>query len=269
MATQSPLVSVLMPNYNGSGYLKAAIESILEQSYQHFEFVIVDDCSTDNSWEIIKEYADRDERIIPIRNEENSGVARSLNHGLQFCKGEWVARMDSDDISHHDRLLNQLDFLHSTDSDVCGCAMTIIDENGVKSGVRHYPAHVDSKEISLESPVAHPTVVFRTDLLHKSGSYNEIFESAEDYELWLRFFRDGAKFVNCNERLYLYRIHSLQVKNLNTKKQLRTTIKVKKLAKNEYGIHFPFTSHMRLLGEQLLTFLPQRLIYKLFRLIKY
>ena len=94
-----PKVSVLMPNYNAWKYISEAIQSILNQDFTDFEFIIIDDCSTDNSWEIIQEFAKKDERIVALRNDENLKICKTLNKGIEIAKWEYIARMDSDDIA--------------------------------------------------------------------------------------------------------------------------------------------------------------------------
>ena len=120
------LISVIMSNYNTpEEYLREAIESILNQTYKNFEFIIIDDCSTDNSLEIIKSY--NDERIVLIENEENIGLTKSINKGLAVAKGEYIARMDADDVSLPQRFEKQINYMNDhTELIVCGSSMELI-----------------------------------------------------------------------------------------------------------------------------------------------
>src|SRR5687768_3299275 len=127
----SPLISVVMPVYNSEKYLSAAIDSILNQTCGDFELLIFDDGSTDDSWKIIKQYAQLDTRIVPFRNDINSGYVVHLNDGVLRANGDFIARMDSDDIALPDRLALQLDFLkNNLHVGVVGTSSIEIDENG-------------------------------------------------------------------------------------------------------------------------------------------
>ena len=125
---QNDLVSVIMSNYNTpEEFLRASIESVLNQTYSNFEFIIVDDCSTDNSLEIIKSY--QDERIVVLENKENLGITKSLNRGLEIAKGEYVARMDADDISFPKRFETQVEYLKNNPQViVCGTGVELIGD---------------------------------------------------------------------------------------------------------------------------------------------
>ena len=140
MPESSPLVSVIMSVYNGEKYLSKAIESILNQSYRNFEFIIVDDASTDSSLEIINEYLKIDNRIIILSNNVNIGLGSSLNKAIQFSSGEFIARMDSDDISIPDRLEKQINYLlEHKNIHILGGDQIIIDERGVVISSLIYP----------------------------------------------------------------------------------------------------------------------------------
>ncbi|MFW6383201.1 MAG: glycosyltransferase family 2 protein, partial [Nanoarchaeota archaeon] len=151
---KKPKVSVLMPAYNSQDYISDAIESILSQTYTDFEFVIIDDCSTDDTWKIIKKYAKNDKRIKAFKNVKNSGVTVSLNNGLEKCSGDYIARMDSDDVSLPKRLEKQVEVLENGKADVVGTNIYFIDEQGKVFGKRKYEP-VTGKIIKLESPLAH------------------------------------------------------------------------------------------------------------------
>ncbi len=123
-----PELSVVMPVYNASRFLKEAIESILQQTFTDFEFIIIDDCSTDNSVAIIKSY--KDDRIQLYFNDKNSGISYTLNKGIKLANAEWIARMDSDDISYPERLQKQHDFiLQHPDGDLFSCWVNVVDQD--------------------------------------------------------------------------------------------------------------------------------------------
>jgi glycosyltransferase involved in cell wall biosynthesis len=263
--TKKPRISVLMPAYNAEKYIAEAIESILKQTYKDFELIIVDDASTDDTAKIIKSYAKRDKRIKYYKNEKNSGVTITLNNGLKHCSGDYIARMDSDDVSMKKRFEEQVREMDKG-SDLIGTNITFIDENGKKSGTRKYSNEID-KVIIIESPLAHPTVMFRKEFLKKTGNYRPEYNSAEDYDLWIRFYRKNAKIKIIQKPLLLYRQHKDTVKNLKTKKTIRTTIRVKQNAKRE-GMNFKTRGNLRIMVERAALLLPRKLILKIFYLLK-
>ena len=201
-------LSVLMAVYNAEKYLSYAIESILNQSFTNFKFIIIDDCSKDRSPEIIDHYRKADRRILVHRNEENQGLAKSLNTGLGFCDTDYVARMDADDISEPTRLEKQYNFLQKAKNiDVCGTWIKIINEREADIGKWHTPLkHRNIINKNYISPaLAHPTVMWKKSNLFTRGLYNEGFNHSEDYELWVRISND-VKFANIGEFLLRYRI---------------------------------------------------------------
>ena len=204
-------ISVLMPVYNAEKYLKSAIDSILSQTYSDFEFVIVDDCSSDSSSSIIESYSDK--RIVFLKNEQNSGVAITLNRGLQMCHGEYIARMDSDDISRPERFAKQLAFLEEH-PDVavvtCGvrsfCGERTISEGGWTS---IEPEKI-KKDLFFSCALAHPTVMMRKSVIDDLGGYAPEYNGLEDYELWCRV-TEKYKIASVGEVLFEYRVHEGQV----------------------------------------------------------
>lgn len=182
----TPLVSVVMSVYNGAEYLSDAIESILSQTMEDLEFIIIDDGSSDGSLESIKGYKSQDARIVLI-SRENRGLIDSLNEGIEKASGKYIARMDADDISMPGRLQKQVDFMEKNPNiGLCGTWIEAFDEYGTKVTGRY---SVDDPmlrcELLFSSPFAHPSVMMRSDLLRDNGlSYNKEYVDAEDYELW-------------------------------------------------------------------------------------
>jgi len=183
-----PRVSVLMSVYNGERFLKSAIESILDQTFTDFEFLILDDGSTDSTWEILEKYADKDERVLLVRNEHNIGLTRSLNKGLRLARGEYLARQDADDISLPKRLELQVKFLDmNPEVGVVGTGMEIIDENGKILRLQQPPTDHESitAELLLKNhAIGHSTVMAKLSALKEFGGYNERLPYAQDYDLW-------------------------------------------------------------------------------------
>lgn len=157
----TPLVSVVMPVYNGEKYLPEAIDSILKQTFTDFELLLINDASTDNSEKIINSY--NDSRIIYIKNEQNLGLIKTLNKGLDLAKGEYIARMDQDDISSHERFAKQIALFESNlEIGVCGTWFTLFRENHEDQIIEH-PEYNDSIKIGLLTScfIGHPTVMMR------------------------------------------------------------------------------------------------------------
>jgi glycosyltransferase involved in cell wall biosynthesis len=218
-----PLVSVLMSVYNGERFLSQAIESILNQSFGDFEFIIIDDGSKDTTWEILTKAANQDARIRLLRNGSNLGLTKSLNMGLTLAKGAYIARQDADDIAQSMRLATQLALFEATPGLVLtGSAYWVIDGNGQILRIDHHP--VDDTSIRWQmlfhNSFAHSSVMVRADVLALYGlSYNEEFRYAQDYELWSRLLDHGSA-VNCKEPLTSYRLHdSNQDRNIYLEQQ--------------------------------------------------
>lgn len=204
-----PLISVIMPVYNGAEYLPESIESILKQSFIDFEFLIIDDGSTDNTFEIIKKYANLDHRIQAIHNKNNIGIASSLNIGLARSKAPLIARMDADDISTTDRLEKQWNFLkNNPEIDVIGSYYRIYEFlwRIVKTPSNH--ENILSR-LLFDTSFFHPTVMFRKHtVLESTNGYRIETTPAEDYDLWCRLAEDkNIIFSNIKETLLRYRIH--------------------------------------------------------------
>ena len=201
-----PTISVIMAVYNGEKYLRPAIESILGQTFSDFEFIIINDGSTDRTLEIIDSY--HDERIVYLENERNMGLSATFNKGISVARGEYIACMDADDLSLKRRFAIQLAYLKNhTDVDILGTSIIMIDEEGRKRRTHHRPkSHLGLKWASLFStPLYHPTVIAKAEIL-KHHPYNEDLHNSEDYELWSRLlFTTSTRFASLSEPLLLYR----------------------------------------------------------------
>jgi glycosyltransferase involved in cell wall biosynthesis len=215
-----PIVTVLMPVYNGEKYLKEAIGSILGQSYKNFELLIIDDGSTDKSPRIISEYQGKDKRIRVITHKKNNGLVVSLNEGIENSKGEYIARMDADDISLPDRISKQVSFMeNNTDCVVCGTWATAIDEEGEYLFDMKSPIGLVLRcNYWKPSPLIHPSVLFRKSTI-KNKQYSSDFPRAEDYELWLRIGKSREKILNIPKYLLKYRFNNIGVSKSNQKEQ--------------------------------------------------
>ena len=221
-------VSVIMPVYNARPYLSEAIESVLNQSFKDFEFVIIDDCSSDGSWDVIQEFASKDDRVKPFRNKENLGVVKSRNKGFRkAAETEYFAIFDSDDVCLPDRLQKQVRFLdENQEYGLVGGDIIVIDETGSEVGRRKYPkTHKEIRNNIIKfSPFAQPTAMIRKSVLEKVGHYNEDFERCQDYELWFRILK-VAKAKNLRSVMIKYRISSTQGKAKHTNLTIKNTLK--------------------------------------------
>lgn len=203
----TPKISVILPVYNGERFLREAIESILNQTFKDFELILVNDGSTDRSEEIMKSY--QDHRIVRLDNGENLGLSKSYNRAIERARGEYIARMDADDVSDPKRLERQLSFLkRHPHVDIVGSGIVFIDENGQSRGQKHpQEDHALIKFSSLFStPMMHPTIMGKTSVF-KTYHYNEGLHNSEDYELWSRLlFESKTHFANIWEQLLKYRV---------------------------------------------------------------
>jgi glycosyltransferase involved in cell wall biosynthesis len=200
-----PLISVILSVYNGEKYLAEAIDSILNQTYKNFEFIIINDGSTDRSLEIVKSYSD--ERMVLI-SRENRGLVESLNEGIEKAKGRYIARMDADDISLETRFEEQMTFMEADKGiGVCGTAIIGFGE-GMKEHVSTYEIHNSrlQTELLFSSVFAHPTVMIRREILLKHElKYEKESLHAEDFALWVRLAQ-YTKLANLKKPLLKYRI---------------------------------------------------------------
>ena len=221
-------ISVIMPVYNAGKYVKDAIKSILNQTFRDFEFLIINDGSTDNSKEIILSFSDN--RIRYIENEKNLRLIKTLNKGLKLATGKYVARMDADDVALPNRFSKQFSFLEmNTDVVVCGSYIRYFD-GAEKSNIR-WIKHLDhdiKKRLYSGACFAHPSVMIRKKILdeHKLF-YNEKYKHAEDYKLWCDLSNHG-KFYNIPEILLNYRISESQISSKENKSQKLCTHIIRK-----------------------------------------
>ncbi|CVK19931.1 glycosyltransferase family 2 protein [Sporomusa sphaeroides] len=234
LASKCPKVTVLMSVYNGEQYLREAIESILKQSYKNFELLIINDASTDTSRSIIQSYSDP--RIRLIDNEVNLGLTVSLNKGIALSQGEYIARMDSDDISLDERLEKQVQFMKEhSDIGVCG---SWVETFGVRHEIWQYP--IEHNEITSRllfyNSLAHSTVIFRRNLLCKLGlCYNEEYRYSQDYELWIRC-SGVVRLANIPEPLVKYRLSENQIGRKHNDAQIHFADRARKLLLSQLGV---------------------------------
>ncbi len=238
---RNPVVSVLMSVYNDDRFLKAAVESILAQTYADLEFVIVDDGSSDGTAEILRSF--KDDRIKIAVSKRNWGLTASLNRGLRSCRGRFLARIDSDDIADPQRIRRQVDFLEKrADVGIVGSSRLLVDESGQIVGRSNPPT--DDLAIRWKSllgnPFGHPTVMLRMELLKRYRlQYDRSYRTAQDYELWTRLLR-VTRGANLQEPLVHYRLRNGSPRTDRTK-QLDCHDRIAALAIRRLLPEFPLT----------------------------
>jgi hypothetical protein len=222
-----PRVSVLMSVFNAETYLCQAVDSILQQTMGEFEFIIINDASTDHSPDILKQY--RDSRLNIINNDKNLGLSSSLNIGLQDVRGEYVARMDADDVAHPERLALQLRFLDAhADYVLVGSSYQLIDDSGTVLEVHRKP--MDHTELlwltHTRTPLEHASVTYR---LRPRGQppllYKEQYRTAQDLDFWIRLLKFGKGAV-LPQLLLSYRTHGENISNTLSSQQVSNMIQI-------------------------------------------
>ena len=222
------MISVVMPVYNGSFYIREAIESILGQTYSNFEFIIIDDGSADSSSEIIKEYAQIDNRINFI-SRANKGYAETVNEGVGIACGKYVAMMDQDDISLPSRFEKQVDFLDNNQEYVAvGTLSELIGPEGDRiSCLFKITGHDNIDEAHMKcigGTIIHPSLMIRKKSLMQVSGYKKEFNQATDLDLFLRLAEIG-KLENINEVCFLYRMHPESMGNSARAQQQSNAVK--------------------------------------------
>lgn len=261
-------ISVIMPVYNTSSFLDEAINSILNQSFKDFEFIIIDDFSNDWSYEILKKYQEKDDRIKLYRNKKNMWISYTRNKLIKLSNTNYIASQDSDDISEKNRLELSYDFLKSnSDFWVVSGNNIIIDEESNIIWYRKYNNDIKNT-ILKKSPISQPSSTFRKDIFLELGWYNKSLNYWEDYDLWLRFFMNWYKIKNLNNDLLKYRIRKWQSKSDKLKATIKNTIKIQKNAIKKW-LKPSFWDILYIFLEKLLLFLPNKLILWLFKKLEY
>lgn len=206
MTTPSPAVTVLMGVFNGLPELEQSIRSILAQTFTDFEFLIIDDASTDGSDRLIRQYASHDTRIRLLRNEVNAGLGAVLDQGVREARGELIARMDADDVSVPKRLETQVEFFRKhPDTDIVGSYALDVAQDGAILRQRRVPTtHEKIAELVWSNPFIHTSVMFRKESIMKAGSYSAAIRRRQDYDLWFRCVHSGLKLANIPEPLVHY-----------------------------------------------------------------
>jgi len=216
--------------FNGEHYLREAIDSIFQQTFSGFEFIVIDDGSTDSSRAILDSY--RDERITIISNDTNRGLTPSLNLGIRKAQGRYLARMDADDISDPGRLQKEMEFLDAHPGHAAvGSFARVIDEHS--RVIRICPHPVDDRDVRRylrkDNCITHGSALIRMDYLLEAGLYDETISRAQDYDLWLRL-SERYSLANIPEYLYSFRVHSRSIGERYREEQKRCVLQAKEKA---------------------------------------
>ena len=230
----APRVSVLMPVYNAAETLIETLESIAAQTFADFEVVAVDDESEDGSGEILKEWGEKDRRF-KVLLEEHRGIVGAPNRGLQVCAGEFVARMDADDLMHPDRLAKQVAVLDADEGlSVVSCLVETFPRDEVGQGMIIYEQWLNGlvagedilREFFIESPIANPSAMMRRGELVELGGYQDR-GWPEDYDLWLRYRAAGRRFAKVPEILHYWREHGARATHTNSRYSVENFLRAK------------------------------------------
>jgi glycosyltransferase involved in cell wall biosynthesis len=271
-APSAPFVSVVMPVYNAGRFVAQAVESVLAQTYPAFELVVVDDASSDGSFELLQTYAARDARVRVFRQPSNQGIVAARNRAFREARPDsrYFAILDSDDVALPDRLERQVEFLRAhPDHALVGGHTLIIDEDSRPLGIRRYP--VDYAQIcaviTRYNPIAQPAVTLRRSVLEQVGSYSPQFPRCQDYELWLRI---AAQYpiANLDVPVIRYRISATQGKRTHLRQTLALTLSLQR----RWLLHARFRRSANLVyvfAGHMLMLVPERLVLGLFKRVTY
>ena len=237
-----PAVSVVMSAYNASRYLRESIDSILAQTFGDWEFIIIDDGSTDETLSILREYESRDKRFRII-SRPNTGLTRALNEGIAAARGEFIARMDADDVSLPQRFEKQIAHLRShPDCVLLGAQIELIDPLGLRIALDHRKLNHDEIDAELLAgkggSVVHPVCMMRADAVRKAGAYREHYNNSEDLDLFLRLAELG-RVANLPELLLKYRRHPESVSHQKYENQWKLKKQIVAEAYERRGMKMP------------------------------
>ena len=267
---RQPLVSIVMPVYNAGLFLREALDSVLAQTYQNFELICVDDGSKDNSLSILRQYAACDKRIKVYQNRKNKGVSKTANLAISKIKGDYLARMDADDVMLTARLEKQVSYLQKHPGVVVlGGQCQLINENGEMIGQKKFPCTNEEiyQMMYQAMPIQQPTIMVNLKLLPENFHwYQRGTNTAEEVDLLFRLFNFG-QCANLADFVLEYRIHSQNLSLKQPKKTFLVTYETRKKAVKRYGYQPTLRAQVINFAQYLIiSLLPGRAIYPLFAL---
>ena len=218
--SEQPLVTVLMAVYNGGEYLRASVKSVLDQSFRDIEFLIVNDCSTDNTVEIIESF--HDDRVVIHTNDENMGQTKSLNAGLRLAKGRYIARMDADDEAFNEWLEKLVEFIGKyPEYAAVSCTALAMNQDGITKKLLRTPVNFEEVifHIFFGNAMNHVGSLINKEILLSNGGYNEEFKIVQDYELWSSLIRKKYRIISIPDVLVAVRVHESSLGFMEEKKR--------------------------------------------------
>ena len=213
-----PLISIIMPAYNCERFIEIAIRSVIQQTYHNWELLVIDDASTDATFEIVCRMMEGEPRIRGIQNPTNMGVARTRNRGLDLAQGEYVAFLDSDDSWHTDKLTEQLRCMENAGASLCFTSYAIIDEQGVFFRSYLVPGSICFEDLLKENVIGCSTVLLSREITEKYRFATDFYH--EDYCLWLDILKDGYCAIGCAKVLVDWRFVA-KSRSFNKKRSAR------------------------------------------------
>lgn len=274
--TQSqPLVSVIMPVHNAQAYLAEAIASIVDQTYSNVELLIIDDASTDTSLKIARQFAKKYPKIVKsyqTPKQTNSAGNGATNYGLQFAKGEFIARMDADDVALPERIATQVEYMIAHPNVIlCGSQAEVIDGKGKHTGVKSLPlSHAEIyDQYGVIHPIIHPTVMIRRSLLPDPDKiYQMKWDVNDDYYTFFTLLQYG-EFVNLPQLLLKYRIHGSNLSLNNPKQKFFNSVKIRIEAISKLGYKIsPKALGIMIAQVIIVSLIPERVIVPLYMMIR-
>lgn len=264
------LITIVMPVYNAGSFLRQALESVLAQTYQNWKLICVDDGSTDNSFNLLQEYALIDQRIKVYKNEKNQGVSATTNFAISKCQGQYLARMDADDVMLPDRLEKQISYLRKNPQVVVlGGQCWLINKKDEIIGQKKFPCnHEQIYQMMYQAmPIQQPTMMINLKLLPSDFSwYEKNTNTAEEVDLLFKLFKHG-QFANLSDYILNYRLHGKNLSLKNPKMTFRITYQTRKKAVKKYGYNPTLIAEIASLGQYLIVnLLPEKAIFPLFGL---
>lgn len=256
----SKKVSIILATHNGENYIRESIDSVLNQNFKNFEFIIINDASGDNTFKILKNYAEQDSRITLIHNENNIWLTSSLNKWISLSTWEYIARIDDDDIWDKEKLSKQVIFMDENKMfGLYWTAVEIIDS--LWTLINHHKNRNKNEDIKshlLQSnQFTHSSVIIRKDVLNTIGLYNPQYNGAEDYELWLRIWKDYLLW-NSEEILTSYRFHNESISRKRWFKQEILWLKIARKYRKYYA-----RGHISLIYRCFFLVLPKKIQWKI------
>lgn len=267
-SNKMPFVSIIIPVYNGARFLVEALDSCLAQTYSRFEMIVVDDGSTDKTWKILKRYRKRFPKIVRIYHlPENQGESPTANFAIGKSRGTYIARMDSDDLMHRDRIVKQVRYLENNPFVVAvGSQARVIDEKGRRIGLKRTPlTNADIyHSMAFVNPMIHPSVMYRKALLpNLPHLYTHALDCANDYNTYFELLRFG-KFANLPMELVSYRVHGANKSLNNLKEKFWTDTKIRLNAIKRLNYKAPFLMFPAIFLQMILvTILPEKTLREL------